>query len=956
MKMNLTIISIFILVFVTIIAFAFLVLENKKGKQEGFRDVDLLQTQRQQLQWEGERRYNPVARLQDPSQKIPADQMNSALTTTLARPVQSADPTFLGLIGSSLGLGAADDGSGKSGAWVEQTGILQDKINFCESLTTIDCDKLGPNADPRMRECGFCHRDGVNSKGKAHRGGMFISSDDQIRANEKATATGEAASYVPTIGTCRPENFTQMPENCQAREAQLQCQSAGFPSAKNACAQCYGKTPSNATGLLFFNPTKPYRHQVFLNASHSGYYTGPNGFGLEITYPNGSRVGLPAVPAGNRDVVQPLTPPLQLTLAEGDVISVTIYGPPPIWCGWLSNQSGTRTVSLDVGVQSMTPESALEIAGDKNSSPVQSIVSSSAAWNTFQTTIPNTVLWYMRRNDVITPSIVQALYGSSQTTTTNATESLQTIASQGKEQVVGPSTILTNGLTDPAPGQPKAVWASFDNGSSMMYPDGKTLDWSDWITKVTFTFQMPATLADPPFPADQADCPTGPLVTTEVGAGLMGSHSCFKPDGTFNPTLYCLQELFMSAGGTQQGTDYPTNNETAAKLVAPSGSLDDTVAALNRLGSIAQYGVDLTGATVDFATYKDAAQRMLGISAQNPCDGPTSTTGPHSPECLDYLWRTMKNPAADSVVMTTLPSYSGCSANGYAAPLNPDGTVNTANVASINANTAGGGVSAVRAYFMNLFGRTQNTSDFGDQVAAMRDCFGTNIQPPVPPTSSCPPPAPNDWQCFTPDKLQKPEVFAVCPDGGYTVDSNSAEGICSSYGARLASPQEIQDAQEQGAQWCQCAWASDGNAYFPMQQSMPGCGTSGVNSCNTMQNGWEAVPGKACVTCFGLKPSQGTTDILSASSATNQWSLSSSQSQSISSIIDSQHIPACRSAGGQIECVSEDGTNPFLFASSDACNAFVTGTPSSSSSTLTQKIPAPSAISSAIQNYIMARV
>lgn len=905
--------------------------------KEGFvtTDADTLKAQRQQLQFEGERRYNPLARIQAPGQKIPAASIDAAITTERAAPTPGnpAKASLLGLIGTSLGIGAADDGVGKVGEWVEQTGVVQDKINFCESLTTINCDLL--QSDPRMRECGFCHRDGTDSKGKAHRGGLYISADDQIRANEKAE--GGEASYKPTIGTCKPHNFTLMAANCQQREKQLQCQATGAPTSSNPCAQCYGSTPNNATGLLYFNPNKPYRHQVFLNVSHPGYYTGPNGYGLEITYPNGAKVGVPAVLSGTTDQVVNVTP-LPLNLAEGDIITITVYGPPSVWCGWLSNQTGTRTVSLDVGVQSMTPEGGMEIAGDKNSKPVQSAAAASAAWSSFQGKIPNTVLWYLRRNDIVAPSLVQALYGNSQANAANVTATLQGGAGTNQDQGVG--TGLLNGLADPAPGQPKMVWGTFDTGYSTMYADGTALDWSQWTTKVTFTFQMPATLADPPFAADQADCPTGPLVTTEVGAGLMGSHSCFKPDGSFNPNAYCLQELFTAAGGTKQGTDWPATDAAAAKLVAPSGTLDDTVAALNRLGNIAVYGVDMNGAPVDFPIFKDAAMRMLGIAVKNPCDGPLSATGPHSPECLDYLWRTMNNPAQDGTPLTSSPPYSGCSATGLAAPLN-----DAKNIAAANAY---GGVAGVRGYFQSIYNRTQNSSNFDDQVAAMRDCFGTNIQPPVAPASSCPPPAPNDFQCFTPDKIQPPEVFAVCPNNDYTVAFQDAESTCASYGARLASPGEITAAQQAGAQWCRCAWASDGNAYYPMQQSgIAGCGPAGVNSCGQMTQSWNWNPGKGCVTCYGVKPPAGSADISNFSDVTGAWS---STPGATSTGVSAQSVPACRVVAGQVQCSSTDGQNPTMFPSADACAAFV------AAPTGTQAAPAPQGLSSAVSKYLSSRV
>lgn len=106
-----------------------------------------------------------------------------------------------------------------------------------------------------------------------------------------------------------------------------------------------------------------------------------------------------------------------------------------------------------------------------------------------------------------------------------------------------------------------------------------------------------------------------------------------------------------------------------------------------------------------------------------------------------------------------------------------------------------------------------------------------------------------------------PEVFNICPGGGYTLTSDEAAATCQAAGARLATPDEITQAQKLGANWCACGWASDGNAYYPMNKVLPeyggGCGdpnNMGVRSCG--QVSWSG--GKACATCFGVKPKAST--------------------------------------------------------------------------------------------------
>lgn len=830
---------------------------------EGFLTVDppTQLAQRQQLQFEGERRYNDLARLQDPLAPTPPDAaMVDAAVNTALPAAATARPSLLGLIGSSLGLGAADDGSGKApGApTVEQTGIIAQKIAFCESLP-LDCTALD---DPRAAECGMCHRDGLDSRGRAHRGGMFISSDDQIRANELSNTNGGPASYRPSVGSCAPQNFTLMRENCQARELQLQCQRAGAATSANQCGQCYGAAPAGATGLLYVGP-KPRAYTAILNVSHPGAYSGPGGAGLVVTLANGGTVQLPP---SSRAVLDPQT--VAITVTEGDTIKIQIYGCPAVWCGWLSSPDGKRVVSLDVGEQAIAPTNGLVIAGDKRSGQVGAAVAKDAdIWSTFQAQVPNTVLWYGRRSEILLPIIRQAWYSTGPPDGIRqgavVTDYVTSIINTSSSITI--STNLPGFSPDPAPGQAKMLWLTYDDGTSASYPDGTTITLTGiaTATTATLTIQVPATLVDPIFADDKADCPTGPLVLTEVGAGLMGAHSCFKADGSFNPTPYCLQELFAAAGGTPKGTDYPSTQAKATALVAPSGTLDDTVAALNNRANIALYGVDMNGAPVDFATFKDASMRMFGTAPKNPCDGPNAQTGPHSPECLDYLWRTSGNPGADANVTvdpTSLP-YQYCGAAGLLAPLNADGTPNQANVAAANAN---GSLPGIRGFYQSIFQAARDSSDFDAQAAAMRNCYNINLEPPVAPTGSCPPPNPTDWNCLGPSATAQPEVFAVCPKNDYTVAPGDAEGVCATYGARLATPAEIASAQAAGADWCRCAWASDGSAYYPMNVIKPeygfGCGSVGVNNCGNMTASWAA--GKACVSCYGVKPAAPAQDVI----------------------------------------------------------------------------------------------
>ncbi len=110
--------------------------------------------------------------------------------------------------------------------------------------------------------------------------------------------------------------------------------------------------------------------------------------------------------------------------------------------------------------------------------------------------------------------------------------------------------------------------------------------------------------------------------------------------------------------------------------------------------------------------------------------------------------------------------------------------------------------------------------------------------------------------------LQKEEVFHIA-NQDYTFDQ--AKCKCESYGAKLATKDQVIDAYNKGANWCTYGWSNGQYAYYPTQQceydriqednkSKPKsqqefCGKPGVNG------GYFANPYiKFGVNCFGVKP------------------------------------------------------------------------------------------------------
>jgi hypothetical protein len=122
-------------------------------------------------------------------------------------------------------------------------------------------------------------------------------------------------------------------------------------------------------------------------------------------------------------------------------------------------------------------------------------------------------------------------------------------------------------------------------------------------------------------------------------------------------------------------------------------------------------------------------------------------------------------------------------------------------------------------------------------------------------------------------QIDRDEVFNIS-NNLYTYDD--AQNVCSAFGARLASYDEIEDAYNKGADWCNYGWSDDQMAFFPTQkntwkklQKNPknknNCGRPGVNG------GYMANPNiKFGVNCFGKKPKATQSDLDLMNSRKNQ--------------------------------------------------------------------------------------
>ena len=66
-----------------------------------------------------------------------------------------------------------------------------------------------------------------------------------------------------------------------------------------------------------------------------------------------------------------------------------------------------------------------------------------------------------------------------------------------------------------------------------------------------------------------------------------------------------------------------------------------------------------------------------------------------------------------------------------------------------------------------------------------------------------------------PEITIKPQVYHI-PGNKYTYDN--ADAVCQAYGSRLATYDEMEDAYEEGAEWCSYGWSDKQLGLFPTQK------------------------------------------------------------------------------------------------------------------------------------------
>lgn len=214
-----------------------------KKVREGFDDTlvnpsvsNTLGTAFTQYVQDAASRHNPISNLTNPTRNplfpdgstaTDAQNQNRSLRNLLRSVVASPKEPSFSLSAQNMGNISVNTGNG---------GKAIEGAKMCEKITSVDCDAFD---DPNFASnCGICHEGGKNSKGENSFGGLFLSEESRLNAEDAAKSmSSRKLNYSPTVGTCSPHKFSVTKAQCIKIKNQMQCekeQNFGIPG----CSQC----------------------------------------------------------------------------------------------------------------------------------------------------------------------------------------------------------------------------------------------------------------------------------------------------------------------------------------------------------------------------------------------------------------------------------------------------------------------------------------------------------------------------------------------------------------------------------------------------------------------------------------------------------------------------------------------------------------------------------------------
>ena len=213
-------------------------------------------------------------------------------------------------------------------------------------------------------------------------------------------------------------------------------------------------------------------------------------------------------------------------------------------------------------------------------------------------------------------------------------------------------------------------------------------------------------------------------------------------------------------------------------------------------------------------------------------------TGIPGEESTNLIEGWMANPTVLFIVLVVILLYYTLFSNASGVPIVGDGS---------------GGFLEILLWGVFLTIVIMNSLRYfygSDIVAKVSNLFGAN--PKVDITVTAP-----EGSIIDNGPTYSKQVFHI-PGNVYNYDD--AKAVCAAYGGKLASYNDMEEAYENGADWCSYGWSEGQMAFFPTQQSkwkkLQGkkghehdCGRPGING------GFIANPNvQYGVNCYGFKP------------------------------------------------------------------------------------------------------
>ena len=211
-----------------------------------------------------------------------------------------------------------------------------------------------------------------------------------------------------------------------------------------------------------------------------------------------------------------------------------------------------------------------------------------------------------------------------------------------------------------------------------------------------------------------------------------------------------------------------------------------------------------------------------------------------------YMNNLLSNPVLISILVIILIVYVIIFAStGSSQMMSPNNSTSGTSIILIAATVVG--ILIIINGFQLLFGL--------NIVASIKNIFTQNPELDIIVNNSQMKPAP------VPEILLTKQVYNI-PEN--TFGYSDAKALCSAYGSRLATYNEVEESYKKGGEWCNYGWSADQMALFPTQektwtelQKIEGhendCGRPGING------GYIANPRvKFGVNCYGYKPKMTT--------------------------------------------------------------------------------------------------